>query len=185
MKIEMGESLGISWLKHIKGCQLVQANWKPSKNWTMMHADEITDAINDIASYFKVQFSNDFHDVIGAELDGSSWEIFNQNASIEQLLFQGEIDIVGVSYQDDVPYPYSVEVAFHSNGLNYGNAKETTMKILDEILKNPKNANQLSKMLNLNYKTIIHHTNIMQEHKFITKNKFNKTYVKFKWKGHH
>ncbi len=52
----------------------------------------------------------------------------------------------------------------------------TTMKILDEILKNPKNANQLSKMLNLNYKTIIHHTNIMQEHKFITKNKFNKTY---------
>ena len=50
------------------------------------------------------------------------------------------------------------------------------MKILDEILKNPKNANQLSKMLNLNYTTIIHHTNIMQEHKFITKNKFNKTY---------
>ena len=52
----------------------------------------------------------------------------------------------------------------------------TTMKILDEILKNPKNANQLSKMLNLNYKTIIHHTNIMQEHKNIKKNKFNKTY---------
>ncbi|MBR4446949.1 helix-turn-helix domain-containing protein [Methanobrevibacter sp.] len=52
----------------------------------------------------------------------------------------------------------------------------TTVKILDEILKNPKNANQLSKMLELNYKTIIHHTNIMQEHEFITKNKFNKTY---------
>lgn len=52
----------------------------------------------------------------------------------------------------------------------------TTVRILDEILKNPKNANQLSKMLELNYKTIIHHTKIMQEHEFITKNKFNKTY---------
>ncbi|MBQ2666870.1 winged helix-turn-helix domain-containing protein [Methanobrevibacter sp.] len=53
---------------------------------------------------------------------------------------------------------------------------KTTVRILDEILKNPTNANQLSKMLELNYKTIIHHTNIMQEHKFITRNKFNKTY---------
>lgn len=52
----------------------------------------------------------------------------------------------------------------------------TTMKILDEILENPKNANQLSKKLKLNYKTIIHHTKIMQEHEFIRKNKFNKTY---------
>lgn len=52
----------------------------------------------------------------------------------------------------------------------------TTVKILDEILKKPKNANQLSKMLKLNYKTIIHHTNIMQEHEFITKMKFKKTY---------
>ena len=53
---------------------------------------------------------------------------------------------------------------------------KTTMRILDEILKHPKNANQLSKMLELNYKTIIHHTNIMQEHKFIRKNIFKKTY---------
>lgn len=52
----------------------------------------------------------------------------------------------------------------------------TTARIMDKILENPKNANQLSKMLKLNYKTIIHHTNIMQEHDFITKNKFNKTY---------
>ena len=52
----------------------------------------------------------------------------------------------------------------------------TTVKIIDEILKIPKNANQLSKMLDLNYKTIIHHTKIMQEHEFITRNKFNKTY---------
>lgn len=28
MKIEIGESLLLSWLKHIKECQLVQTNWK-------------------------------------------------------------------------------------------------------------------------------------------------------------
>ena len=29
----MGESLCYSWLKHIKGCQVVQTNWKPSLLW--------------------------------------------------------------------------------------------------------------------------------------------------------
>lgn len=52
----------------------------------------------------------------------------------------------------------------------------TTVKIIDEILENPQNANQLSKNLKLNYKTIIHHTKIMQEHNYITKNTFKKTY---------
>ena len=33
MKIEMGESLAASWLKHCKGCTLVQTNWKPSPKW--------------------------------------------------------------------------------------------------------------------------------------------------------
>lgn len=52
----------------------------------------------------------------------------------------------------------------------------TTVRIVDEILKSPQNANQLSKMLKLNYKTILHHTRIMQEHKYITKTEFKKTY---------
>lgn len=33
MKIEMGESLAISWLKHIKKCAIVQTNWKQSFEW--------------------------------------------------------------------------------------------------------------------------------------------------------
>ena len=28
MKIEMGESLFYSWLRHVKDCQIVQTNWK-------------------------------------------------------------------------------------------------------------------------------------------------------------
>ena len=33
MKIEMGESLMRSWLRHVKGCQLAELNWKPSSGW--------------------------------------------------------------------------------------------------------------------------------------------------------
>lgn len=33
MKIEMGESLALSWLRHVKKCSIVQANWKPSFEW--------------------------------------------------------------------------------------------------------------------------------------------------------
>lgn len=39
MKIEMGESLLLSWLRHIKECQLVQTNWKPSAKWEFKNKD--------------------------------------------------------------------------------------------------------------------------------------------------
>jgi len=33
MKIEIGESIVYSWLKHIKKCKIIQLNWKVSINW--------------------------------------------------------------------------------------------------------------------------------------------------------
>lgn len=44
MKIEMGESLLCSYLKHVKGCQIVQTNFKVSPSWTM-HNQEIADKV--------------------------------------------------------------------------------------------------------------------------------------------
>lgn len=52
----------------------------------------------------------------------------------------------------------------------------TTMRIIDKILIRPYNANQLSNVLNLDYNTITYHTKIMQEHNFITRTKFNRSY---------
>ena len=51
---------------------------------------------------------------------------------------------------------------------------KTTIKILDELLKEPKNANQLSKKLNLNYNTILHHIEIINEYNYITTNTLKK-----------
>ncbi len=41
MKIEMGESLLYSWLRHVKECQIVQTNWKVSSKWDLKNADKI------------------------------------------------------------------------------------------------------------------------------------------------
>ena len=43
MKIEMGESLFYSWLRHVKECQIVQTNWTTSPQWTLRHEDELID----------------------------------------------------------------------------------------------------------------------------------------------
>lgn len=45
MKIEMGESLFYSWLRHVKECQIVQTNWKVSSQWSLSDADELVDNI--------------------------------------------------------------------------------------------------------------------------------------------
>ena len=40
MKIEIGESLMLSWLKHIKKCQTAQLNWKASTHSWGLHNEE-------------------------------------------------------------------------------------------------------------------------------------------------
>ena len=52
----------------------------------------------------------------------------------------------------------------------------TTMDIIDKILVMPYNTNQLSKILKVDYNTISHHTKIMEEYEFITKNRIRREY---------
>ena len=53
----------------------------------------------------------------------------------------------------------------------------TTIKITDMILHKPSNANQLSKILDLDYKTITYHLNLMIEHNYVEKEKVKHSYV--------
>ena len=61
-----------------------------------------------------------------------------------------------------------------ANMLMGENGGQTRMEILDAILIMPSNANQLSKKLKLDYKTITYHLNIICNHKYATKEKFGK-----------
>ena len=73
MKIEMGESLFYSWLRHVKDCQVVQNNWKPSPQWTLLHADEL--------QVLRQHFDATIFEKFG-------YNVFKKSTSLAQLLHQ-------------------------------------------------------------------------------------------------
>ncbi|MCD8214888.1 MAG: hypothetical protein LUC97_04495 [Clostridiales bacterium] len=121
MKIEMGESLFYSWLRHIKGCQLVQTNWKVSHRWPLYHEGELEEIKNKTDSFFREKYG---------------YEIYKRNASLKQILQQGECDVLGICFQGRNSKVYAVDVAFHKGGLNYGESRQdTVMKVVSKCLR--------------------------------------------------
>ena len=112
MKIEIGESLGYSYLRHVKGCWLVQTNWKPSEHWTKCQTDK---ALEQEFQKMRQQFDPD-------------GRVFKGTKDSNQFLKQAEIDVVGVGQDGGV---HAMEVAFHEAGLNYlGGANVRVLKKL-------------------------------------------------------
>ena len=60
MKIEMLESLGCSYLRHVKGCWIVQPNWKASDTWPKL---ESTDRLHGLFQDMKARFDGEGNDV--------------------------------------------------------------------------------------------------------------------------
>lgn len=110
MKIEIGESLACSYLRHVERCWLAQANWKVSEHWERSLSDAELEAL---FLEMKRRFDRD-----GA--------VFKKTKDAAQFLKQGEIDAVGVDRQGGV---HAMEVAFHEAGLNY------TGKTVNNVLK--------------------------------------------------
>ncbi|MEE0934439.1 MAG: winged helix-turn-helix domain-containing protein [Methanobrevibacter sp.] len=54
------------------------------------------------------------------------------------------------------------------------NSAKTRIRILDELLAKPFNANQLAKSLKMDYKTIRYHMEIICKHQYATKERFEK-----------
>lgn len=119
MKIEMCESLFYSWLRHVKGCRLVQTNWKLSAMWAAGSREvgerlmQVTDA------YFQKKYG---------------YEIYKSN-SFSQLIMQAEADLVGMCSYNGSTCIYAVETAFHEGGLNYGGAEETITRIIKKFVR--------------------------------------------------
>ena len=114
MKIEIGESLCYSYLRHVKRCWLVQTNWKSSEHWATCKSDlELEDMFRDMRQEF--------------DPDGS---VFKQTSSVAQFMQQGEIDVIGIDQNGNI---HAVDVAFHEAGLNYGGGSEN--RVLKKILR--------------------------------------------------
>lgn len=113
MKIEMGESLLYSWLKHIKQCQIVQLNWKVSNNWDSNISNDLEILMKSINEKFDSPFGN--------------------VKNLYSLLKQSEVDVIGFDFNNNTVY--GVDVAFHTNGLNYAdNVHNVTKKFFRTLL---------------------------------------------------
>ena len=119
MKIEMCESLIYSWLRHVKGCQIVQTNWKPSPTWTIENMDKAEKLMQSTDTYFQEKYG---------------YEIYKSN-SFSQLISQAESDLVGICTDKENTCVYSVEAAFHEGGLNYGGTEETITRIIKKFVR--------------------------------------------------
>jgi len=121
MKIEMGESLFYSWLRHVKECQIVQTNWKPSPSWQLQNETEIERFMSIVGEYYQNKYD---------------YNIYKKN-SFSQLLMQAEIDALGISVSEESGAEvYAVDVAFHKDGLLYGGGRQdTVMVILKKLIR--------------------------------------------------
>lgn len=117
MKIEIGESLMLSWLKHIKKCQTIQLNWKASTHSWELHNEEKIKKIMDATKKYFTEKHN--------------LNIYKNTTSHMQLLQQGEIDVLGLEINaGSIANIYGVDVAFHESGLNYGSSIGTIERII-------------------------------------------------------
>ena len=120
MKIEMGESLVYSWLRHVKKCQIVQTNWKVSSQWDLHYTNEIEEMFHALCNYFEHTYD---------------YKVFKKSSSLMQIIQQGECDLLGVNIQDGTPTYYAVDVAFHESGLSYGSKRETAFKVVAKNIR--------------------------------------------------
>ena len=116
MKIEMGESLAHSFLRHVKQCWLVQTNWKASDRWRKLLPD---DELELLFTGMRERF----------EADGT---VFKGTKNVNQLLKQAEIDVLGMGQNGSV---HALDVAFHEAGLNYGGDEQTRTRVLMKSLR--------------------------------------------------
>ena len=122
MKIEMGESLFYSWLRHCKYCQLVQTNWKASTDfWKIYNENELEQIMSQTEQLFRDKYGLD---------------IYGKTKSLKQFLRQAECDALGIVVDQEQNSYYAVDVAFHRDGLLYGNKTKTVAKVIEKCIRN-------------------------------------------------
>ena len=121
MNIDIAESLVYSWLKHVKGCQIIHRNWKGVAQSEPLISDEIRNAYNEAING---KSNSENTSTSSADLD----------KKIKQALKQTECDVLGLEFAQDGSIKYhAVEVAFHSKGLNYSG--ENAKKVSDKLFR--------------------------------------------------
>ncbi len=121
MKVEIAESLVLSWLRHVQGCTVTQLSWKPSPSWQLSNEHVLR---------------QEFERIRTLAIDTIGVPIFRQG-EFAQFVRQAEIDVLGVRFPHGsaTAQVIAVNSAFHEGGLNYGSADETVGRVLKKLLR--------------------------------------------------
>jgi hypothetical protein len=121
MKIEIGEFLILSWLRHVRGCVVIQMNWSPSPAWTIARARELR------ATFEAVRRFAD--DTIGRSSFGQvEFESFVRRASIDVLGLRVDRDGGGTE-------AIAVDSAINDTELPHGNTQETIVRLIRRMTR--------------------------------------------------
>lgn len=125
MKIEVGESLMRSWLRHVQQCQVAELNWKPSATWTSDKAEKNLDAAQKLMDHTQAFFQTHLAE-----------NIFKRTKTAAQLMKQAELDVLGLKMRENiVEQVIGVDIAFHERGLNYGGTSDTIIRVLKKLIR--------------------------------------------------
>ena len=120
MKIEIGESLMLSWLRHVKECQIAQTNWKASSIWEMKNKETLEKLMMNSSEVFKTKYG---------------YDLYKGNSGLSQIISQAEIDAIGIYMDENESRIYAIDVAFHEAGLNYGSKDETVARVIKKCMR--------------------------------------------------
>ena len=116
MKIEIGESLCLSYLKHVKKCVIYQTNWKSSSQWAFLgRVKDAREAFEKLVKDGLLSFQGKIE------------------PSFSQFLKQAEIDILGINLLEKKMYV--MDIAYHEDGLNYKNVDKTIKSFKKKLLR--------------------------------------------------
>lgn len=121
MKIEVGESVLYSWLRHVQGCAVTQLNWKTSPHW--------------VAPAVELRTMRSLAEAVQNNFRGVNWVIFKNDQDLSQALRQVECDAIGIKTEENGFSVYAMESAFHENGLNYGGREVTCAKVVSKLVR--------------------------------------------------
>ena len=122
-----------SWLKHVKMCQVVQTNWKPSCFWIEERFALVEGALKELDANFSKKELQVFPHK--KRKVGRKW--VDGGIDARQIMEMSECDVIGIKFdmKGKVVCVYGVESAFHSDGLHYKpTAEKVTAKIVKTIL---------------------------------------------------
>lgn len=117
MKIEMGESLVRTWVRHCRGCQLAELNWKPSPVWA-------GEATGEQVGWYEAA-KEVFHSAV-----------LKKTAGLSQFLRQAELDVLGVRTEGiEIVNIIGVDIAVHTQGLLYISNADTGAIIAKKMFR--------------------------------------------------